>query len=204
MGRGSGGKGANAGGLSDMEARFAVLYVKGGCADATRAAIDAGYSPNGANRQASVILARPRVRARVDQLQADFAAKAGLTVETVLARLASIVDKATDPDADPKRYTGRDAVQALSQIAQILGYTDRAKVEGDRERNAIAAERLAIERERNDLLGKAQQVIVQIPGVARPGLDAGTVVQAGPDDYTVDSGQPDGHCGQDCGQTDNA
>jgi phage terminase small subunit len=59
----------------------------------TQAAIRAGYSEKTANEQASRLLAKVKVRSRVEELQSKRSEKLNLDAEWVLTRLKEISDK---------------------------------------------------------------------------------------------------------------
>lgn len=100
-----------------------------------------------------------------------------VSTQALIAKLLRVYELATDPEADPKRYTGRDAIGAVQAIAQLTGAADALRRSQTDRKTDLMERRLQLERERNDLLGRAQQIIVQIPGVARPdSLAPGAVV----------------------------
>lgn len=182
--------------------QVAQVYIQTGRPTDAYLSAYTGCKRTSARVNASRLLSTPGVRARVEYLRGQLADKYGVRTDDLIGKALRIYDMATDPDADPKRYTGRDAMQALSLIATLTGAADAHRREILARQAQAAEDRVALERERNDILGQAQQVIVQIPGVARPGLDAGTVVQAVPGDYTVADDQPADNCGHGCGQVD--
>jgi phage terminase small subunit len=56
----------------------------------TQAAIRAGYSPRTANTQASKLFAKPNIRARVAELQAERSRRTGVTADRVVRELARL------------------------------------------------------------------------------------------------------------------
>lgn len=75
-------------GLTDQQRAFADQYC--GHFNATRAALDAGYSPASAYAQASRLLKNVKVRAYIDARLSEAADAAGVSKARVLAELATI------------------------------------------------------------------------------------------------------------------
>jgi len=67
---------------------FCQEYLKD--INATQAYIRAGYNPKNVSQCASMLLAKPHVRARVDQLLAERSARTGVTQDRVVRELARI------------------------------------------------------------------------------------------------------------------
>lgn len=171
--------------LTDFAEAFCQAYAASG--NATRACLAAGYAgtPHAASAKAARLLKKPEVARRVAALRARPDDPDRVSPDALIDKLLRVYELATDPNADPKRYTGRDATEAVRAIAQLTGAADAHRRSQTDRKTDLMERRLELERERNDLLGKAQQIIVQIPGVARPdSLTPGAVVAV--DDYRVD------------------
>lgn len=74
--------------LSEKQECFVQEYLVD--LNATQAYIRAGYSPTGANTSAAKLLAKPRIRARVDQEIAARSVRTGVTQDRVVRELARI------------------------------------------------------------------------------------------------------------------
>lgn len=78
--------------LSMRQRKFAEIFVEGECS-ATQAAIQAGYSPNGASQQAYRMLnpkEYPQVVTYLSQLREDMEIRYGVTKEGMLKRLHAL------------------------------------------------------------------------------------------------------------------
>jgi hypothetical protein len=75
--------------LEPKHAAFVIEYMKD--RNATQAYIRAGYSPNGANRNASVLMARHDVRAEIDRRIEEYERTAGLSRVKLLEFLRDAV-----------------------------------------------------------------------------------------------------------------
>lgn len=82
--------------LTSKQEAFALAYVE--CCNATEAYRAAGYSPGQSDKTAteaaSRLLKNSKVAARIAELRAPAAQKAGITLETHLQALADLRDKA--------------------------------------------------------------------------------------------------------------
>ena len=119
--------------LTEREAAFAREYVLDH--NGTRAAIRAGYAKKNAAVQASRMLKKERVRARIDQLEKELAAAFGLSAESLINRYAEIYERcmAAKPvmewDRERREYVesglwtfdARGAIRALSSLAALAG-----------------------------------------------------------------------------------
>jgi phage terminase small subunit len=81
--------------LNLRQERFVLEYVKD--LNGKQAALRAGYAASTAEKQASRLLATGKVRARVDEWQADVARKCGIDAEYVLNGLKAIAVNAAVP-----------------------------------------------------------------------------------------------------------
>jgi|GEM_PF-5012746 len=103
-------------GLNIRERKFVELYISGG--NAGRAWIEAGYSANGADANASRAISRDRIRQAIDALRPDFSADLQrVTPEMVVAGLHA---EATSGDTSSARTA------AWTQLGRALGlFVDR-------------------------------------------------------------------------------
>ena len=72
--------------MTRKQERFIEEYLVDLCA--TQAAIRAGYSPKSANKIASENMAKPDIRARIDQAMAELSRRTGVNQERVIRELA--------------------------------------------------------------------------------------------------------------------
>lgn len=111
--------------LSPKQMRFIDEYLLD--LNGTQAAIRAGYSPNSAQEQASVLLSKPMIAKIVSERQAEQAHRCDISKEWVLKRLISESQITKDQGGT---HSGR--MRALELLAKHLGMlTDRLMVTGD-------------------------------------------------------------------------
>jgi phage terminase small subunit len=131
---------------------FARAYVFTHQGNGTKAAIAAGYSPRSAYSTASMLLKNPKVRARIEEMQARAAAKLELTPKTVLDELAKLgLSNMADYVDDEGKFVGmvgltRDQTAAIQEL------------EID-EKNGKRKVKLANKRESLELLAKHFKVL---------------------------------------------
>src|SRR5215831_8394357 len=101
-------------GLTARQRRFVDLYVVSG--NATRAYIDAGFSPKGASGHAARLVANGRVAAQIAKRRTDAAAKADLTVAGHLEELCRLRELAKGE----KQYSA--AIQAEIKRGEAAGF----------------------------------------------------------------------------------
>lgn len=87
----------------------------------TQAAIRTGYSPISAKQQASELMTRPNIRARVDELMAERSKRTGVNQDRVVRELARIAFvNATDAidmiDATIRANASRDDTAAIASV----------------------------------------------------------------------------------------
>ncbi len=80
---------------------FARAYIANG-KNATRAAIEAGYSPRTARQQGARLLSDVALQAAIAEMEAKFAERAGLSIERTLREVARLAY------ADPRRLFRED------------------------------------------------------------------------------------------------
>lgn len=91
--------------LTDKQERFCLEYVID--YNATQAAIRSGYSEESARQQASRLLTKDDIKARVIELSNATADELGITRRRILTKLWDVVEKSyegapkTDKDGDP-------------------------------------------------------------------------------------------------------
>jgi phage terminase small subunit len=101
---------------------FARAYVFTHQGNGTKAAIAAGYSPKSAHSQASTLLKNPKVRARIEEMQARAAAKIELNPNSVVQELAKLgFSNMGDFVDDEGKFIGmagltRDQTAAIQEI----------------------------------------------------------------------------------------
>ncbi len=103
--------------LTPKQESFCVHYTTIGAetfSNGTRAAIASRYSEKSAYSQACALLKNPKVRRRIEQLQAKQAERVQVTADKVLRDLADIVE-------DCKQSKPHVAVAALDKLARHLG-----------------------------------------------------------------------------------
>lgn len=96
------------------EEQRALLFIEAYIANGnngTKAAIAAGFSPNGADVQACRMLVKPRIAAAIAARQAELAAKFRLTTDDVLNELRRIVH------VDPRKFFNADG--SLKKITDM-------------------------------------------------------------------------------------
>lgn len=96
------------------EEQRALLFIEAYIANGnngTKAAIAAGFSPNGADVQACRMLVKPRIAAAIAARQAELAAKFRLTTEDVLNELRRMVH------VDPRKFFNADG--SLKKITDM-------------------------------------------------------------------------------------
>lgn len=109
------------GNLNKKQTAFVVEYVKDH--NATQAAIRAGYSQKTARGQASDLLTKPDIQARVQELEDAAAARSGVTVDKIVQRLNDIASNPEAKDAD--------RIRADELLGKYLGmFTEKVKVDG--------------------------------------------------------------------------
>ena len=101
------------------EERFVAEYLVDGIGK--RAAIRAGYSPKSAESQASRLLSKAKVRARIEKALAEQSRRTGITADRVLKELAKcafadITDVANAASATLKDDAQRDDTAAIKSI----------------------------------------------------------------------------------------
>ena len=105
--------------LRPKQRAFVYEYLKD--KNATQAAIRAGYKPSTAGSIGAENLKKPKISAAIKEALEDREKNSKITVEWVLARIASI---ATDPEAQQ-----RDQLKALELIGKHLGMWEKRREE---------------------------------------------------------------------------
>ena len=87
----------------------------------TQAAIRAGYSPKSASEQASRLLTKDKVRARIDKAMADRSVRTGVNADRVVAELAKIAfvnaaDVMNFDSGEIKKEASREDTAAISSV----------------------------------------------------------------------------------------
>lgn len=99
--------------LSSVQERFCREYCIDG--NGAQAAIRAGYKPASAKVQASVLLARPKIKARVAELQSEIAKKLNITTEFLTRELL------TNHNLARETKKLNDSNRALELVAKMHG-----------------------------------------------------------------------------------
>lgn len=123
----------NENGLTARQQAFVNAYLK--CSNASQAAREAGYEAKNAGVQACMLLKNPNVIANIRRVQQQATMDAGLTVESLVKKLQSIIF--TDP-----RSTVPDELRAIELAGRYLGMWDGSgapKGSGDRDRKNTVA-----------------------------------------------------------------
>jgi len=114
-----------------QEELFAVAYTANGN-NGTAAAKAAGYSDKSAYSQATRLLKRPRVAARIAELQQALLDKHALKADEVIGILAAIIRfdsrKLYHPDGTPKRPSELDDETALALASMDTDNPKQSKV----------------------------------------------------------------------------
>mgnify|MGYP003305281492 CR=1 FL=1 len=109
--------------MTEQQERFAVEYAS--CGNATQAAIKAGYSKEGANRQGSRLLTNVDIQKMIDEIKAqqsqELRHKMAREASTAFNVLVSILN---DPDAKDS-----DKIKCAIDVLDRAGYVAEKKVE---------------------------------------------------------------------------
>lgn len=106
----------------------------------TQAAIRAGYAETSARQQASKLMTKDNIMARIAELQAIACSKASVTAESVLQSILDIRDSATSKIAIVSKITGEELGETMVDISgglkanELLGkhlklFTDKIELE---------------------------------------------------------------------------
>jgi phage terminase small subunit len=116
------------GDLNERQSRFCDAYVRRPVG--RYAALEAGYSPKGATVQASRLLERPEVRARIDALQADVVGRNCQRVDAILSKLEAIYDGAL---SSHQFHAAVRAVELQVKLSGMIGGADGLEIEQESE-----------------------------------------------------------------------
>jgi len=112
-----------------MEQKFVEHFAEHG--NATKAAIHAGYSKNGADRAGHRLLQSKSIKDKIAKIKAELAEKSKWTRERAIERLESIEKKALEDE----RPNYSAAVKAIETISKLVGLFPEEKkkveLEGD-------------------------------------------------------------------------
>lgn len=105
--------------LTPKQERFVEEYLVD--LNATQAAIRAGYSPKSANEIAAENLAKPSIRARIDQAIAERSRRTGINQDRVIRELARIAlvnprDVINFNEATVNEYASEDDLAAIQSV----------------------------------------------------------------------------------------
>jgi phage terminase small subunit len=103
--------------MTPLQERFVAEYVKD--FNATRAAIEAGYSKRSASRVSFETLGYPRVQKAIRKALDKHTEKAGVTTQYVISNLKEIVRRNLDPENERPNYAA--TARALDTLAKYLG-----------------------------------------------------------------------------------
>ena len=108
-------------GLSERQQRFCDLVAAG--TPAGRAYEQAGYRSKGAaaDAQASRMLRFDKVAARIAELRADSAERAGITRERILEFLSEVIESAEERTSD--------RLKAAENLSKMCGWNEPKKIE---------------------------------------------------------------------------
>lgn len=117
--------------MTPKQALFAKQYVFDHCGAA--AAVRSGYAPKAARQTAHELLAKPEVRARVAEHEADAERSLGLSRERVIAELKAAVTLARE-QGDPAAM-----IAGWREIGKMCGYyaPERRQIELSAGHNAV-------------------------------------------------------------------
>ena len=111
--------------LNQRQERFCIEYLKTG--DQTQSAIVAGYKESSASTQYCIMMKRPEIKARIEQLRGKVEKK---TVDRIVMdvnrrkeRLSSIADKEGPASAD------QIAIKAINELNKMEGAHSPAQVQ---------------------------------------------------------------------------
>ena len=135
-------------GLNVRERKFVELYIAGGVG--SKAYVEAGYSPNGADVSASRMLGRAKVRSAIDALRPNYSADLQrVTPEMVIAGLHA---EASGGETSSARTA------AWTQLGRALGlFVDRV----ENKNTSLASELDALEARLDDEAPKMKIVVNQ-------------------------------------------
>jgi len=101
--------------LNDRQIRFCKEYVID--FNATRSAIEAGYSEESARATSSRLLTNDNIQKYIQKLQSDKSKELNITFEDVVSKLYDIGNKEQARDGDK--------IKALEQVAKLLGFYEK-------------------------------------------------------------------------------
>jgi len=106
-------------GLSERENKFAEIYLADKSNNATKAAIEAGYSETSARQTATTLLNRSHIKKYLDKRRAQLAIKTDITREYMLGGFRKIFD-------DESEGT-RNRIAAGIEINRMCGFNEPEK-----------------------------------------------------------------------------
>ena len=107
--------------LTAQEETFVSAYIRNGLKDGKAAAIEADYSANTAKSQASRLLKRPKIKARIAEVRQELKRATGFTTKAYteeLERLAGVAESGEKPALGA-------AVKAQELIGKVHGVARR-------------------------------------------------------------------------------
>ena len=118
--------------LPEKQERFCQEYLVD--LNGTQAAIRAGYSPLSANQQASDLLAKPNIRARIDELMAARSMRTEITADVVIRELARValvnpLDVISASDATVRDDASVDQTAAIQSVKVKIVDGDISSIE---------------------------------------------------------------------------
>lgn len=113
--------------MTDQMELFAIEYVRLGCKNATQAAKIAGYSEKTAYSQASDLLKRPEVRAKVEELKSQISQEVR---DKMAVEVSSAIDALVDILHSPETKDS-DKIKCATEILDRAGFITENKVSVD-------------------------------------------------------------------------
>lgn len=110
--------------INNQQKRFCEAYLSNGCANAKKAAIEAGYSEKGARQQGYTLLKRPDIQEYINSRKEDIEEKTDITVSKRLNILLDIIDKAREMTPSGTYQNLNAANRAIEIVNSMIGIKD--------------------------------------------------------------------------------
>ena len=107
--------------LNDRQIRFCEAYLSNGCANATKAAIDAGYSKKTAKTQGYQMLQRDVIKDYINERRTDITEQTNITVNQRLKMLWGIAGKGQELNPTGSYQNLSASIRAIEAINSMIG-----------------------------------------------------------------------------------
>lgn len=122
--------------MNDRQKRFCEAYLRNGCANATKAAIEAGYSEKTAKVTAHQLLKKEYISEYIDERRKDFTEETNITVTERLKLLWDIAHKGQEMNPAGSYQNLSASIRAVEAINTMIGIQD-SEDEDDLQGNII-------------------------------------------------------------------